>query len=279
MINEFDDWNGFFTEKGEKLFTTGNRSFKYGDGIFETVKIANFTPLNWEYHAQRIQLGMEHLQLDQSKIHPDFLATQLKRLIDKNYYTHAKIRIFIHRDSPGLYTPMSNKSAYLLEGIRLDSAKYPAMEDNWTLADYTTMQKAPNPIANCKTNSALLYVMAGLDKKKQGVHDVVIYNTIGNVCETISSNIFVATANTIKTPALSEAPVAGTMRLKIMEFIRSKKWELEEGVVTQEDLIQADEIFTSNAIQGVQAISLYRNKSYQKNKATELQQSLNQSII
>ena len=57
MINEFDSFNGFLVEKGEKIFTSANRSFKYGDGIFETLKLAKGKILLEKHHLNRIELG------------------------------------------------------------------------------------------------------------------------------------------------------------------------------------------------------------------------------
>ncbi|MEY5041281.1 MAG: hypothetical protein RLZZ414_829 [Bacteroidota bacterium] len=261
MINEFDSINGFLVEKGEKIFTSANRSFKYGDGIFETIKLAKGKMLLEKYHLQRIELGLKTLKLDTEKYDAEFFSKELYKVIQKNYYQNAKIRLFIFRESPGLYTPMGNRLGFFIEGVHLDSPYYPDTPEVLNLGVYTEALKSADGIANCKTTSALIYVLAGVFKKENNWDDVVVLNHNQNVCEAVSSNIFAVINGKLKTPALTEGPVSGSVRNFIVSFCKINNIELEQGVITLNDLKDAQEIFLTNAVTGVQLVTHFNHQA------------------
>ena len=113
-MNEFDNYNGFLVEKGEKLFNTGNRSFKFGDGIFETMRVENGKVVYWEDHYKRLKLGLTTLQLDDKKFPVSKWEEEIEKVVYKNKYQYAKLRLTVYRESPGLYTPMTNKLGFVI---------------------------------------------------------------------------------------------------------------------------------------------------------------------
>lgn len=260
MINEFDSFNGFLVEKGEKIFTSANRSFKYGDGIFETLKLAKGKILLEKHHLNRIELGLKTLKFDTEKYDADFFKKELQKVIQKNYYQNAKIRLFIFRESPGLYTPMGNRLGFFIEGVNLDSPYYPESPENLNLGIYSDAFKAADGIANCKTTSALIYVLAGVFKKENNWDDVVVLNHKNNVCEAVSSNIFAVINGKLKTPALTEGPVSGSVRNFLVDYCRINKIDLEQSEITIEELKSATEIFLTNAVSGIQSVTHFNHQ-------------------
>ncbi len=261
MINEFDSINGFLVEKGDKIFTSANRSFKYGDGIFETIKLAKGKILLEKYHLQRIELGLKTLKLDTEKYDAEFFSKELNKVILKNYYQNAKIRLSIFRDSPGLYTPMGNRLGFFIEGVHLDSPYYPETPEKLNLGVFTEALKSADGIANCKTTSALIYVLAGVYKKENNWDDVVVLNHKQNVCEAVSSNIFAVIDGVLKTPALTEGPITGTVRNFIVDFCKIHNIKLEQCAITLSELNNAQEIFLTNAVSGIQSVTHYNHQT------------------
>jgi branched-subunit amino acid aminotransferase/4-amino-4-deoxychorismate lyase len=261
MINEFDSINGFLVEKGDKIFTSANRSFKYGDGIFETIKLAKGKMLLEKYHLQRIELGLKTLKFDTEKYDAEFFSKELNKVIQKNYYQNAKIRLFIFRESPGLYTPMGNRLGFFIEGVHLDSPYYPDSPETLNLGIYSEALKSADGIANCKTTSALIYVLAGVYKKENNWDDVVVLNHKQNVCEAVSSNIFAVIDGVLKTPALTEGPISGTVRNFIVDFCRIHNIKLEQCAVTLDELKNAQEMFLTNAVSGIQSVTHFNHQT------------------
>lgn len=273
-MNEFDNFNGYVTEKGEKIFNTGNRSFKYGDGIFETMKIVDGEILYWEYHYKRLQFGIETLKLDDTNFTKEFWAKELEKIIHKNYYKYARLRLTLYRDSPGLYTPLSNRIGFMIEGVRYDKPDFSFVSEGINLGVFKEHNKVANVLSNCKTTSAVLYVLASIYKRDNNLDDVVILNHFGNVCETSSSNVFVVKNDEFITPPLSEGCVSGVMREQVIEFSKHIDKIVLEKPLSLQDLEDADEIFLTNVISGVQHVKMFNNKIKKNTHTIALQNFL-----
>ena len=242
---EFNNLDGFLSEKGDKLFDTSNRSMRYGDGIFETIKLVNGKLLFWEDHYERLSRGMQHLKLDTIGKEEDFWKKEVEKIVVKNYFTNARIRIIVYRNSPGTYTPMGNRVGFLIEGTRFDKPVYNYSKQGTRLGLFSGDHKGMSPLNNFKTTSALLFVLAGVHKKEAGLDDVVVLNAAGRVCETVSSNIFALVNDVIITPKLSEGCLDGVMRKQIIKAIKQKQINFEEGELTVEQLRTACLLYTS----------------------------------
>ena len=258
---EFNNLDGFLTEKGDKLYDTSNRSMRYGDGIFETIKLVNGELLFWDDHYERLLKGMQHLKLDTIGKEKDFWKKEIDKVVVKNYFTNARIRIIVYRNSPGTYTPMGNRIGFLIEGTRFDKPDYNYSKQGLTLGLFEGDHKGMSPLNNLKTTSALLFVLAGVYKKESELDDVVVLNAAGRVCETVSSNIFAVVNNKVITPKLSEGCLDGVMRKQMIKAIKQQELDFEEGELTLNELREANEIFTTNSMVGVQGISQFEGRS------------------
>ena len=67
--------NGQLFREGKAVISPDNRSFRYGDGLFETIRIINGNILLKELHFERLLRGMKLLQFD---IPEFFTAAQLE---------------------------------------------------------------------------------------------------------------------------------------------------------------------------------------------------------
>jgi aminodeoxychorismate lyase len=274
-MNEFDNVNGFLIEKGEKIFNTGNRSFKYGDGIFETMKVVDNKVMFWEEHLKRIEHGMKTLKIDHEIFDSAKWSQEIEKVILKNYYKFAKLRLTIYRESPGLYTPMANNMGFIIEGVRYDRKDYTYNSDGIALGVYDEIHKHINVLSNCKTTSALVYVMASIYKKEQQLGDVVVLNSNGLVCETSNANIFYVKDKRVITPDLNQGCVAGVFRQQVINYCQSKEITIKEQEVSLSDLEEADEIFVTNVIGGIQGINQFEKSKKTQGFIKELQSFFN----
>ena len=275
---EFNNLDGFLTEKGDKLYDTSNRSMRYGDGIFETIKLVNGELMFWEDHYERLSRGMRHLKLDTIGKEEAFWKKEVEKIIVKNYFTNARIRIIVYRNSPGTYTPMGNRVGFLIEGTRFDKPDYTYSRQGLSLGLFESDHKGMSPLNNLKTTSALLFVLAGVYKKETEVDDVVVLNAAGRVCETVSSNIFAVVDDKIITPKLSEGCLDGVMRKQIIKAIKQKEINFEEGELTLDELRSAKEIFTTNSMAGVQGIAEFEGKPKDLSFVKQLQSYIDSAI-
>ena len=276
---EFDNLDGFLSGKGDKIFDSSNRVLKYGDGIFETIKLANGNLMFCEDHFNRLNKAAEYLGLETAGKDSTFWKKEIEKIVVKNYYENARIRVVAFRDSPGLYTPMGNRLSFFIEGTRFDKPEYSYKVQGIKLGVFNGDHKAMSPLNNFKTTSALLFVLAGRFKKNANLDDVVILNAAARVCETVSSNIFVVKNDKIRTPKLSEGCLDGVMRKQIKKIISDKGLSFEESEISLDDLKSADEIFLTNSMSGVQGVSEFEGKSLLNTYTLSFQSSLELLLV
>ena len=56
--------NGDRIIPGSNFLSGENRSFMFGDGVFETVRINDHKPLFWRDHVERLLFAMDRLMLE-----------------------------------------------------------------------------------------------------------------------------------------------------------------------------------------------------------------------
>lgn len=264
MAKHFINFNGEIYSEEDKLLSIANRGYRYGDGLFESMRMAKGKLKYANLHADRLQKGMKALKLEgYSQMDAYFLKDKADELCKRNKISqNARLRLTVYRNSGGLYTPDSNKNGYSLEASALDSPYYDINSKGLIMDIYDDILKPINKLSNIKTCSALPYVMAGLYKKQHKLDEAFILNQQGFLCETISSNVFLVYKGTLYTPALSEGCVAGVMRQVVMDISKKNKLPLIEAQINPEILNEADEVFITNAVKGIQWVMGFNRKRY-----------------
>jgi branched-subunit amino acid aminotransferase/4-amino-4-deoxychorismate lyase len=262
--------------------TAANRSFRYGDGLFETIKVCRGKVLWVEYHFQRLLRSASVIKL----ILPGgFSVKEFEGLILSLYSQNhpenepARIRFSLFRKDGGLYTPDNNNSSYLIESEKLITEHYAFHEKGLDIELYPEQKKAINQLSVIKTSSALLYVMAALYKKENGFDDCLLLNQHGNIAEAISSNVFVVCGNRIITPGLDQGCVDGVMRSVLFDLLSEHTFCIEEAALHPSILSEADEVFLTNAISGITWVRSFRGRMFSNQISSKFHALLNDAVV
>lgn len=256
--------NDEFVNADQAVLKSSNRGFKFGDGIFESMRMCKGNLQFAELHADRLRAAMKAIKLDGYTLFDDyFLRQKTAELARKNKFNgNVRFRLSVYREGEGLYTPLSNKPGYLLEATVLSSSNYELNPKGLIIDVYDELTKPINKLSNYKTTNALLYVMAGLFQKQHRLDEAMILNQNGFLCESTSSNVFVVYEKQIYTPALSEGCVAGVMRSVVLKLAKTNDIALVEAQISPEILKEADEVFVTNAASGIRWVMGYGKKRY-----------------
>ena len=264
MPIHYINFNGSVIPEDMTILNADSRAFRYGDGLFETMlwKDGDIRFLN--LHMDRLLDGMNMLHFeDIEHFNAYFIRMKVEELVRKNNMLgqQARVRLIVFRTGAGLYGPESNTASYILQVDR----KPESLRDKKTgliIDVYTEYKKAYSELSKIKSNNALIYVMAGLFRKKNAFDEVLILNQSGNLCEALASNIFIYYDKVLYTPALTEGCIAGVMRRVIMDIAEQEEIPVVEAEIKPEILKVADEIFCTNAVEGVQWVMGYKHKRY-----------------
>lgn len=277
MSVEYINFNGSILPADQLIFKANNRGFRYGDGLFESMRYMKGKLKCPEMHIDRIQKGMKLLRFDNcSLIDTWFLREKVEELVRRNRAgADARVRLTVFRDSQGLYSPVSNKFGYVLEIQKLDESQYVLNKKGLIIDVYDEIPKPVNALSNLKTCNAMIYVLAGIYKNQNALDEVLILNHHGFLCESMSSNVFVVYDRKLYTPALNEGCIAGVMRQVVMRLAKENNIELIEAQINPDILNEADEVFLTNAAKGIQWVMGYNNKRYFNEVSRFLSEKLN----
>ncbi len=270
------NFNGEIIPADTKLLPVANRAFKYGDGLFESMRMLKGQLKFADMHADRLQRGMKALKIDgYSQMDAYFLKEKAEQLSIRNKSKHGRLRLTVYRDSGGFYAPSQNKAGYCLEFTPADEPRYFLNEKGLIVDIFTDLPKPSNFLSNIKTCNSLTYVMAGLYKAQNNLDEVFLLNQNGFLCEASSSNVFVWYQNHLYTPALSEGCVEGVMRQVIINIAQKSNIPVTEAQINPEILYEADEVFLTNASKGIQCVMGYGIKRYFNRVSKVLMDELN----
>ncbi|WP_114936451.1 aminotransferase class IV [Mucilaginibacter endophyticus] len=276
MMPVFINFNGEYLPQNTPLLTIGNRGFKYGDGLFESMRLMKGKLKFAELHADRLQRGMKALKIDgYSQMDTWFLNDIVNELARRNKVKHGRLRLTVYRDAEGLYTPTQNKMGYCLELTPSEEPRYFLNEKGLIMDVFTELPKPSNYLSNIKTCNSLIYVMASLYKTQNKLDDVFLLNQSGNLCEASSSNIFINYQNHLYTPALSEGCVEGVMRQVVIKLAHENNIEITEAQINPDILYEADEVFLTNATRGIQTVMGFGVRRYFNQYSKILMDELN----
>lgn len=268
-------------KQGKFMVDSSNRSFKYGDGLFETIKIAQGKPLFYRTHYSRLVLGLNALNYD-IPIHftLKYVHDSLMELITQSKIYNGCIRIQAFRDGGGTYAPESSQFSWIAEIKEFEDNQpfYRFQENEYKLGVYREVLIQKSPISFFKSSNALPYVLAAKFAKQNQFENVVLLNTQQNVVETIAENIFLYSNGVVSTPNNQSGCINGILKSVIKKLCKWNKIDFEEKALTIDDLNQTEEIFLTNTIKGIQSVSSFQNKTYKTNFTKGLQLKLNERV-
>jgi len=265
MIN----FNQQILPKEQFNLSLNNRAFKYGDGIFDTLKYANGRLNFLEDHYFRLMSSMRMLRM---KIPMNFTLKFYKDEIIKTIQANgllesSRVRVSIFRKDGGLYTPVNKGVDMLIEANEFIKKPY----DHYEIELYKDMPVYSGILSNIKTNNRIINVVASIFASEFNYQNCVLINEKKNIVEANNANIFLIKGNNVFTPALTEGCIDGILRKKIIEMIdKNSSFNIIETEISPFELLKSDEVFISNSIIEIQSVTKYRKKNYAIEKTQEI---------
>ena len=239
-------YNGQLINNEVSLLSSNNRGFRYGDGLFETLAIIDGKARLLEKHLERLSDGMQVLQLDKTSFSMNEIIRFIENLcVENKVDKRGKSRIYVWRESDGLYSPASNGTSFLI-----------TLEDDQNGKDISFSKQAGiskntrnsfSMTSSYKTMSALKYVIAGIERTERILDDIIIKDIHGNISETLSSNIFIKLGKKYYTPPVSTGCINGIMRNWLISEMQKSGDPVLEETFSEGEMLQAESIFTSNS--------------------------------
>lgn len=273
--------NGNILPADQPVFTADNRAFRYGDGLFESIRMIGGEMPLFNLHFPRLSHGCELLKFKlQKEMTPEFFRDEILKLTEAQEISdNARIRLTIFRTAGGYYMPKSSAAEFLVEAESMDDEGFPMNEKGYVVDLFTDIEKPTTQFSTFKTGNALIYVLAAIHRQEHNLDDCLLINNKSRVIESIDSNLFIVRANEVHTPPVAEGCVSGVMREYIIRLLEKENIPLRETPLTLEELFNAEEMFLTNAIHGIRWIGQYKIKEYENFLSGKLSQLLNSDLL
>jgi branched-chain amino acid aminotransferase len=263
-MDQFCNLNGKVRKSNETLIHPDNRAFRYGEGLFETIRLHQSEMPLWNLHWQRLQQSIPQLYfLFPPHFNSEFLKSEVIALVKKNKCSEAaRVRITIFKGEGGVWETPSTVFNYLIQCWPLENKIFTMNENGLDMGVFTDGWKSCDAFSNLKNNSYLVYAMAAQFAREQKWNEAIVLNQHSRICDTTIANLFFVMNHTIHTPHLKEGCVNGVMRKFLLEQMKQQGIKTEEGSYSIDELLHADEVFLTNAMYGIRWVKQYGNKTY-----------------
>lgn len=236
----------------EARLPINDRAFRYGDGLFETLRVQGGTPEFWNAHLSRLAEGLRALRF------PDLdfdLPSAARELLRANVCEDAVLRIALSRGEGGYgYLPHRDTKPLLL----LQTFPLPAQETRAVTLWHASLRR-PGPQhlpTHCKLSSALGSVLARMEAEEQRCDEALMTDREGHVSEASAANIFWQEADgRLFTSALQSGAVAGIARHILLQSLPVEALPVEECLLPLERLKEATAVILCNSLRYAQPVA------------------------
>lgn len=276
MVN----FNGEILDSNLQL-SVSNRSFLYGDGVFETLKVVNNRVLFFEDHYFRLLASMRIIRMKiPMSFTFEYLENQILALVNQqNIQNSARVRLTVFRNEGGFYAPTDNSVSFVIQANSLSNEWYVITDKSFEVDLYKDFVVTKQLLSTLKTNNKIIQITASIFAQENQLDSCLLINDDKNVIEATNGNLFMLLNNQLITPPISEGCLNGIMRKQILKIAQELgDIEVVEKEISPFDLQKADELFITNVIVGIQPITKYRKKEFDTKLSTELLGKLNQMI-
>jgi len=247
--------NGQFVSEEQAVVSVTDRSFLYGDGVFETIPVYNSKPFRWAQHLERLTRGADYLKIPLA-FAPKELRGFAGELIERNQMPRAVLRLTLSR-GPGErgYSPKGAQAPLVVMTLHPAEPVDPQNPPHWRLKTSSYKLPASDPLSSFKTNNKLLQVLACAEAEAEDADDALMLNTNGEVAEASSANIFWIYRDTVYTTPTGRGALPGITRAVVLELCQGLNLPTNKRVIKLESLRKSEAIFLSLSTLGIVPVS------------------------
>ncbi|MEM0518844.1 aminotransferase class IV [Aequorivita flava] len=265
--------NGTLVADNQATVPVDNRGLNYGDAVFETLRFSGGKIYFWEDHYFRLMASMRMLRMEiPMSFTMEFLEDEILKTINtQSENTSFRIKLLVWRNTGGKYTPKTNDVSYSISCEKLDAPCYVLNEANYEIELFKDHFIATGLLSTLKTNNRLINILGSIYAAENDFENCLLLNENKQVVEALNGNLFLVSGQYIKTPPLSDGCLNGILRKQLIAILKKlPQFSIEETSISPFELQKADEIFITNAIQGIVPVTKYRKKEFVNTTAKAL---------
>jgi branched-chain amino acid aminotransferase len=250
-------FDGRWTDEAPRLIGPQDQAFWLASVAFDGARAFHHCVPDLDLHCQRAVASAHTLGLV-----PSVTAEEIQHLAEQGVRRFApSAELYI---KPVFYAAGGGhhvRSAQTCFVLHLFEAPLPGAQG--FSATLSALRRPAPETAPTLAKAACLYPnsdRANREARGRGFDEAVMLDPWGNVAEFAFSNIMIARAGRVCTPAANGTFLAGITRRRVLALLNQNGIEASEATLTPADLLEADEIFSTGNYGKVVPCSRYETR-------------------
>ena len=152
---------------------------------------------------------------------------------------------------------------YSIQTTRIKDTEYELNSKGLHISIFPNILKSVSSISNISLGSEVFWKIAESHRKTTLFDQYFLLNTEDQITEAIKSNVYLIKNGIVKGVSIHLGAYADVTKPLMLDIFRKLKLVYsEEDGITENDILEADEIFLVNAIEGIQWIVGFAGKRY-----------------
>jgi branched-chain amino acid aminotransferase len=229
-----------------------DRGFLYGDSVYEVTRTAGGRPVDLDRHLDRLERSAEMIGLAAPPRGAVVEAVHATLAAAANPESYVRVVVTRGGGDIGLDPALADRPRLVVIVRPLvlpPDALYRDGCDVAIVAVRRNPRRALDPAV--KSGNYLNNILALAEARRANAHESIMLNPEGRLVEGSTSNVFLARAGRLVTPAFEDGLLDGITRRRLLELAAAAGIPAAEAHLGADDLRGADEAFLSSSLRGV----------------------------
>lgn len=234
--------NGEICAPEDAKISVFDKSYQFGEGLFETFRSYNGKFPFLEDHIGRMTWSSEYLNIGFDLPKLEWICSEM---LEKEGYQDGRFKLIVSEHKSG--------TNHVIVCDEIDPKK---LEGTYKLKSLQQIRNDGYPLATFKSTNYLTKMLGLKEAMDSGFDDGILLNHKDQVTETTTGNIFWVTPKGELRHILKDClHLPGVTQQSLLKVLDTNKIHHKEEIISLKELSHAREIFITNSIVGVKPVT------------------------
>jgi branched-chain amino acid aminotransferase len=240
--------NNKLVQEKEALISVFDRSYLYGEGVFETLRAYNGHVAFADLHYERLRKNCQRLNID-LPIDRHGFEKALNKTLSANNLKDAYIRVTVSPvgASFGLSKPKKMTTNFSIFCKEFKGRPKDLYEKGAKVIIVKSVPSDHPTMADLKSTNYLNKMLARDEVVTAGADEGIFCSTEGRILEGSATNIFIVKDGRLFTPPIKEGVLPGITRSVILNLAEASGLEVNEAPINMDEIKNCDEVFLTGS--------------------------------
>lgn len=241
--------NGQLVPAAEAKISVFDRSFVYGDGVFEGIEVQDGGIFKLDAHIDRFYRSAAFLRIP-IPISKDELRDAIIEVVRRSELWNGYLRPLVTRGEGPL--GLERVAELGPPNLVIMPQRRPIKEEKRCRAIVLSTRRNPPECLDprVKSNNYLNNILGKMEQLDAGVEAGIFLDVHGHVSECCGENLFAVSGGGLRTPPVTRT-LDGITRGTVIQLAREEGFPVAEADMTKYDLYTADELFLTATLSGL----------------------------